>query len=131
MPRGGGNLGREMADLRREILDLKGQQGRLMAQRQKDVIDQEILESQIAPVKALCDEKERGLRVLEDQQKSKDDAAEVERRIVEMCQQFSEKLDGLDFEGKRSTMAAFGVKIEATRDDMLITLVVDPKIYYH
>ncbi len=42
---GDGDLGEEMARLRREIADLKGQQRRLLEQRQKDFIDQDILES--------------------------------------------------------------------------------------
>ena len=42
---GAGDLGEEMAKLRREIDNLKGQQRRLLAQRQKDFIDQEILET--------------------------------------------------------------------------------------
>ena len=124
---GGGDLGQQMAALRREILDLKGQQRRLLEQRQLDYIDQELLEGQIGPVKALCDEKERALQVLEDQQRHRDDAAEVERRIVEICQQVSQKLECLEFEGKRATLAAFGAKIEATREEMSITIVVDPK----
>ena len=73
MPKtGDGDLGERMTKLRHEIADLKRQQRRLIEQRQKDVIDQEILESQIGPVKLLCDEKARLLGALEDQQKRKD-----------------------------------------------------------
>ena len=125
---GGGDLGREMASLRREILDLKGQQKRLLDLFQKAYVDEDLLAGQIGPLKALCDEKERDLRALEDQQRFKDDAAEVERRIVEVCREVSGKLDGLDFEGKRATLAAFGVKVQATRDEMSMTVVVDPKV---
>ena len=124
---GGGDLGQAMLDLKREIFDLKGQQRRLLELRQKDMIDQKLLEGQIGPLKALCDEKEQALRILEDQQKTRDDSAEVECRIFELCQQFSDKLDQMDFEGKRSTLGAFSVKVLATRDDLSITLVVDPK----
>ena len=125
---GGGNLGREIASLKREILDLKGQQRRLLDQRQMDYIDQDLLEAQIGPVKALCDEKERALWVLEDQQRQKDDAVEVESRIVEICKQVSEKLDSLDFDGRRATLAAFDVRVQATREELSMTIVVDPKL---
>ena len=64
---GTGNLEEERTKLRREIQDLKAQQARLLEQRQKDFIDQEILESRIMPVKILCDEKERSLIALEEQ----------------------------------------------------------------
>ena len=57
----------------------------MLEQRQKDYIDQELMERQTGPVKALCDEKERALRVLEEPQRFKDDAAEMERRIVDQC----------------------------------------------
>ena len=84
-------------------------------------------DTQIGPVKALCDEKERALRVLEDQQRFKDDAAQMERRIAGLCRKLSRRLENLDFEGKRSLFAAFGLKVEATRDDVSITVVVDPE----
>ncbi len=123
---GEGNLAGRLTKLRGDIADLKSQQRRLLGQRQKDVIDQEILESQIAPVKLLCDEKERELGALEDQQKRKDDALDAEERIAEHCRRLEEGIDNLDVEGKRAALATFGVKVEATRDDLSITLEIDP-----
>ena len=123
---GTGDLGDRMTKLRRDIADLKSQQRRLIEQRQKDIIDQEILESQIAPVKLLCDEKEGELGVLDVQQKGKDAAVDAEERIAEYCNRVAEGLDNLDQEGKRATFAAFGVKVEATRDDLSVTLEIDP-----
>ena len=124
---GDGDTGREMAKLRREIRDLKSQQMRLLEQRGRDVIDQDLLELQIGPVKALCDEKERALRVLEEQERLKDDTAEVERRIADQCRKLAQKLDTLDFDGKRAAFAAFGMKVEATREDVSIMVDLDPK----
>ena len=65
--------------------------------------------------------------MLEEQLRHKDDAAEMERRIFAVCREVSERLDNLDYEGKRATFDAFGTKVEATRDDMSIT-VVDPRV---
>ena len=124
---GDGDTGQEMTKLRREIRDLKAQQMRLLEQRGRDVIDQDLLELQIGPLKVLCDEKERALRVFEEQERLKDDAADVERRIVGQCLQLAERLDSLDFEGKRSMFAALGMKVEATREDVSVTVVLDPK----
>ena len=107
---------------------MKDEQRRLIEQRQKDFIDQDILESLIGPVKALCEDKERSLHVLEDQQRLADDVNKAEQRIFDYCELLSERLDGLDFEGKRSTMAAFGVKVEVTPEDLAITVVVDPNV---
>ena len=123
---GDGDPGKKMTKLRREIADLKNQQRRLLEQRQKDIIDQELLESQIAPVKLLCDEKERLLGALEGQQKRKDAVADAEKRIAEYCGRLAEGLDNLDQEGKRATFGAFGVKVEATPDDLSVILEIDP-----
>ena len=125
---GGGDLGQEMASLRREILDLKGQQKRLLDLFQKEFIDEDLLAGQIGPLKALTEEKERSLRVLEDQQRYRDDVSEVEARIFEACREIAKKLDTLDFEGRRAAFAAFGVKVQATREDMSMTVVVDPRV---
>ena len=125
---GDGNLGERMTRLHSEIVDLKNQQRRLIEQRQKDIIDQEILESQIAPVKLLCEDKVGQLSALEDQQKSKDAAVNAEERIAEYCSRLAEGLDNLDQAGKRATFAAFGVKVEATRDDLSVTLEINPGV---
>ena len=125
---GEGDLGERTTKLRHEIADLKSQQRRLIEQRQKDTIDQDILESQIAPVKLRCDDKIRQLCILEDQQKKKDSAVDAEQRIAEYCGRLAEGLDNLDQEGKRATFAAFGVKVEATRDDLSVTLEIDPGV---
>lgn len=63
---GAGDTSGEIAFLKREIRDLRDQQGRLMDQMGSELIDQEILESRIAPLKALYDEKRQLLRVLEE-----------------------------------------------------------------
>ena len=115
-----------MQRLAREIADLKGQQGRLLEQRQKDFIDQELLETRIAPLKLLCDDKERQLLDLEEQQSRKNDATDAADRIAEFCQTVACQLDHMSFEDKRATFAAFGVTVAATPDDLVITMVVDP-----
>ena len=123
---GTGNLEEERTKLRREIQDLKAQQARLLEQRQKDFIDQEILESRIVPVKILCDEKERSLTVLDEQRRKKDDAEAAEARIVEFCERVSEGLEDTSPDRKRATLAAFQTKVQATRADLQVTVTVDP-----
>lgn len=126
---GDGDLGARMEDLRKEIADLKLQQRRLMELLQKDEegqVDVDILMTQLGPLKALCAEKESSLRVLEEQRKKDDDADEAAERVARYCQALSDKVDDLDFEGKRATLAAFGVQFEATRKTLSITVTVDP-----
>ena len=79
---GDGDVGVRMEELRREIADLKLQQRRLMELLQKDEkgeIDVDIPMTQLGPLKALCDDKEASLRVLEEQQKKDEDADEAAR----------------------------------------------------
>ena len=125
---GGGNLGEEMKGLRREIQDLKGQQLRLIEMRQKDAIAQDLLESKIAPLKVLTDEKQGSLDSLEAQQRLHDGADQMEQRVVAMCKQFSERLGSLDFDGTRALLSAFGVKVVAVKGDLSVTMVVDPAV---
>ena len=77
-------------------------------------------------MKLLCDEKARLLSALEGQQKRKDAVADAGDRIAEYCRRLAEGLDNLDQAGKRATFAVFGVKAEATRDDLSVTLEIDP-----
>lgn len=123
---GGGDSGRKMASLRREILDLKVQEDRLAEMRRRGSLSLDVLESQGAPLKALREEKERALRVLEDKQKFRDDAALNLSRIVELCRQLSDRLEEQDEEGKRTILASFNVRVDATREELSVTVTVDP-----
>ena len=124
---GGGGLGVRMADLEREIADLKGQQRRLIELRQKDMVE-EVLETQLGPVKALCDDKQSTLRLLQEQQRQRDDVAEAAERIRAYCERLVQTVDELDFDGQRALLGAFDVRVAATRDDVSITVVVDPNV---
>ena len=124
---GVGDTSREIASLRREVRKLVEQQGRLMDQRGNELIHQEILESRFAPLKALYDEKLRSLQVLQEQQRLRDDASVVRERTEEYCRQLEEKLENLDFDARRALLGVFGVRVEASRDDVSMP-VVDPKV---
>ena len=115
-----------MTKLRREIADLKRQQGNLIDLRQNDMIDLVMLENRIGPLNLRRDEKERELGVLEDQQNKKDDVLHAKERIAEYCRRLEEGLDNLEVEGKRATLAAFGVKVKATREDLKVTMEINP-----
>ena len=124
---GGGDIGQAMSKLKQEVQELKGQQRRLIELRQRNMVDQEILEGQLAPLKLLSDEKQNELRVLEAQVRQQGDIGQMERRIVKVCNNVSDKLDSMDFEGRRAALGAFGVKVVAARDSLAINLVVSPE----
>lgn len=123
---GEGDLTEEMKRLEKEISAHKREQSQLMRLFAMEGVDQDILMGQVAPLKALCDEKEDTLARLREQQNRKDDAAEAEERIAGYCRQFSENLDNLTQDGMRAVLAAFGVRVEATLEELLVTLEVNP-----
>ena len=88
---GGGDLGDQMKALQRDIQKLKNRESKLIGLYGDDRIDLEALESQIAPIKALSDEKKKALLVLEEQQRQRDDAGELDRRVREVCQNVSHR----------------------------------------
>ena len=124
---GGGDTGEAMAALRRDETRLLGEQQKLLKAYRSGFFDQSVIESDAASVKNLLEEKRRALALLEEQQRREDDTIEVERRVIERCREFSDSLDGLDGPGKRAVLAAFGVKVQASKTDLLITLTVSPK----
>lgn len=125
---GEGDLGDRMAKLRREIGELKEQRRSLIELRQRDMIDLDLLEGQLAPVKILCDGKEKDLHVLEEQQRGQDDADQAGQRIAEYCARLAQALDDLDFDAKRSTLNAFGVNVEAARTQLAIPVSVESNV---
>ena len=125
--RGAGDTSGEIASLKREIRDLAAQQGEMMDQMSKPHMGEEFLKSRIAPLKVLYDEKRQLLRVLEEQERLRDDASLVRDRVTEYCRQLEEKLENLDFDGRRALLGVFGARVEACRDDVSMTVVLDPK----
>ena len=109
-----------MEELRREIADLKLQQRRLMELLQKDEkgeIDVDIPMTQLGPLKALCDDKEASLSVLEEQHKKDEDADEAARvgspSMVRRCRTkcTTRTLTG---NGPRWPRLAFGSRLPVT-----------------
>ena len=89
----------------------------------KGFIDVKLSEGLFGAVKALREEKELALLALEDRQRHRNAAAEIELRIVEWCREVLKRLDGLDIEGRRGILAAFGASVPATRGAVSLTVV--------
>ena len=99
-----------------------------MEQRGKNLINQGILERQIGTVKTLCDAKRELLSTLEEQRRMRDNAAEIPDHKADYCRQLEPELANSDSDGKRALLGAFGVRVQATRDDVTITVVFDPRL---
>ena len=116
-----------MENLRREIAHQKSQQEELLDLRLKGQIDRKILDRRLEPITALCREKETELTMLEKRWEQQDDPEKADQRIRELCRAWAEKLDNLDFDEKRATMSAFGVKVKAAKGEPLqVTADVHP-----
>ena len=89
-------------------------------------IDQEMYESLLAPVNHLLAQLEKDIAVLKEQEKVEEERDQFGEWVRAALSKYSDSLD--DFEDKRATFSAFGVKVQATRDEMSITVVVDPKV---
>ena len=125
---GEGDTGEEMKKLQREIGDLMKQENKLLEDHLNEVFDPKTIRSKAAQVRLALDEKERALEILKEQQKNRDDAAKAEERVAQYCRRFSEGLDVLDHEGKRAVFAAFGAKFTVTRDELQVSITVDPAV---
>ena len=125
---GEGNLEEEASRLRREIAANKQEQRRLIRLSGRDEIDDDILLSESASLRLLCDEKEQALRALEEQQRNREAAAEADDRIREFCERISERLKDLDFDGKKAVLSALGTRVVVTKESISITVVVDPEV---
>ena len=125
---GKGNLVPEIKKLEKEIEGLEGEQYRLLQQRQRAVIDQNLLERLIAPVKRLYDERRQELALLMEQQKMQKESADMEEVIRDCCGRIAEKLDNASFQEKRAVFSAFGVQVEATVRELVVKMTVDPAV---
>ncbi len=126
---GDGNVGDEIANLRRQINDLRRQETNFAALAKNPDFDPEIVAAQNAPIFALRRELEQSLKTLEDLQRSHNEAAGLGKQIIEYCQMISKNIDSIiDFDHKRETFAAFGVKVWATKKSLKIVAHVNPQI---
>ena len=57
----------------------------------------------------------------------RDNSAEIRDRLADYYRQLEPKLANLDFDAKRALLGAFGLQVEATREDVTITAVIYPQ----
>ena len=126
---GGGNLGKRIARLRRDIQKGKAEQMTMVRQHARGLIAEEVLDALIAPVSALVAKHERDLAALIEQQKLHDSAAQAEERIRACFAQYADGLASLDSAGKVSLMSRLKVAVVATRERSLVTAQIDPKLF--
>ncbi len=66
------------------------------------------------------------LSALQEQQRVEESVAGADVRIWKYCERVTKELYRQDFDGRRATMANFGLKVLAVKGDVMITAVLDP-----
>lgn len=123
---GEGEIGAELNRLKRDVDRCRSEEARYLRLFGLDQIDQQLLLEQIGPIKALREEHERCVAQLEEQQRLSERVDEVELQLREYCARLAVGLDDLDWDGKRETLAAFGVRVEGVKDSYKITASIQP-----
>ncbi len=108
--------------LHREVASLWGQLQELHDLRLNGQIDREALDQRLKSTIKHCRDKEAELDALEKRSEMLSDTENGDQGIKELCRTWSERLDDLDFEEKRTTLEVFGVRIKVSKGKPLAGL---------
>ena len=122
----GGDLKQEINRLNRKIMKAKGQERNLVGLFGNEMIDTEMLNAEIAPIRLGREASEHELHDLEHQQAINEDAQMIEQRVSEYYRLLNENLNDQDFKGKRAALTAFGVKAVVSRENVTLNVTIDP-----
>jgi hypothetical protein len=122
----GGDLRQEINRLRRKVEKAKDKERKLIQLYANDLIDTEMLNDQIAPIKAGGETLERELCDLEQQQALNEDVQMMEQRVTEYYKLINENLSTQGFEEKRSVLAIFDVKAIVSKEHVTVNVTIDP-----
>ena len=125
---GDGDLAEQVGGLKKQIRDCQAKEARYLALFGNEVIDQETLLNQVAPVRELRKECQRTLEQLEKQRALAADAEIIKASVRERCRQLAEGIDDLDFSGKQELLNVLDVRVLALRGKVSITMTVTGKI---
>ena len=122
----GGDLRQEINRLGRRIGKAKEQERKLVGLYANDLIEDEMLNDQIAPIKVAREQLEHELQELQQQQALNDDVQIMEQRVTEYYRLLNEGLVSQAFEGKRAALTAFDVKTVVSKENVTVNVTIDP-----
>lgn len=122
--KGEGDIAEKIKDVKKKIRECQSKEARLLSLFGDEVIDQDALKRQLAPVSELRKEHERSLERLERQREVDADAEGVKEMVEAKCRELSETLDGLDFDGKRALMGALDLQVIAVNGKVSMTITI-------
>ena len=120
----GGDFDEEIARLGREIRQCRDQERRLVTLYMYGEIDDDYIRSHSGPLKSQREGYEAELRRLERQKAEQFDLEQAEAQLTVFCHRVKNGMASEDHDGKRAVFSAFRVKVEATRDQVVIKGVV-------
>ena len=126
MGTGNGEVGDEKKRVETELRKLGGEEMCLAELRRKDIMRIEVVEDQMGKLNTSRRELELQLKELSGQERLAEDVSKIEGRIRSYCERLCERLDDLDFDGKRAVLGAFGVQVHVKGDDWWMTAMIDP-----
>ncbi len=126
---GNGDLGRQIANLKREIAGCVKERRVALSQLMKELISEAEYEEAVGPVTNRESAMERDLETLERQQQLHDDAVRVEERVGDCFAAYVEKIDGLDGDGISAMLRQFQIKIVATVEEVVVTGEIAPGLF--
>ncbi len=123
---GGGEIGKEIERLRREVRKIEQEEVRLLGLYQRGTIRVELLEAEMAKLSTSVEDRRGRLKALEEQRTKEENVVAAGERIRDYCLRMSASLEGLDADGKRALMSRLGVKVVVVKGDVMITAELDP-----
>ncbi len=120
----GGGFDEEIARLGREIRHCRDQERRLVTLYMYGEVDDDYIRSHSGPLKSQREGYEAELRRLEQQKAERRDLEQAEAQLSEFCQRVQAGMTSEDHDGKRAVLSAFRVRVEATRDQVVVKGVV-------
>lgn len=119
------DLGRECKRLRRKIGKAKDKERKLLTLFTKDVIDEDALMDQVAPIRMGRKILEQELEDLQGRKTFNDGSSLTEARIHECESIVREQMARMDLETVRAALTAFDVKVFASKTEATIEMSMD------
>ena len=102
----------------------------LVMQRTKDLIDQAMLETLVAPINHILEQHESDVGLLQEQKKLSEDLDQLEKRLRSCLSRYAEGLSSLDSEGKQRLLRLLNVQLTGgSHRRVLVTGVLDLSLF--
>ena len=116
----------EMRKVAQNLVVIERRQNSLMASWQNDSVPTEVLRAGLQGLKEQLEREQQHLQDLEKARVQSTDIGDDQKRLVGLCQQLAGRLETMTWEERRHTLEVLGVKVVASRDEVEISICIDP-----